>query len=377
MIRNLLFLAAALLVACSPARRTSELVIDDIQDLPELVVTAERPEPGDFQPAHPYRAAEPRPWDLLHTALDLSFDWTNQQARGVAHLTLTPLRLPQDQITLDAVGFLLHDVRIQDATDTLEYSYDGYLLTLQLPGSVPVDSALMVTISYTARPEFIPAGGSAAIRSAKGLYFINPKGETRNKPRQIWTQGETQANSRWFPTFDQPNARCTQEVRLTVDTLFETLSNGLLIEQTDHGNGTRTDHWRMDLPHAPYLFMLAIGDYAVSRDSWQGIPVEYYVEKPYAAHARAIFPDAPDQLSFFSNYTGVAYPWPKHSQVVVRDYVSGAMENTTGIIYGEFVQSTTRELIDERRNELICAHELAHHWFGDLVTCESWSNLGA
>jgi len=110
------------------------------------------------------------------------------------------------------------------------------------------------------------------------------------------------------------------------------------------------------------------------KDTWRKIAVDYYVEKEFEPYARNIFGNTPEMLEFFSTRMGVDYPWPKYSQVVVRDYVSGAMENTTATIHGEFLYRTKRELIDGN-NESIIAHELFHHWFGDLVTCESWANL--
>ncbi|MGB1216790.1 MAG: M1 family metallopeptidase, partial [Saprospiraceae bacterium] len=208
----------------------------------------------------------------------------------------------------------------------------------------------------------------------KGLFFINPLKKEGDKPQQIWTQGETENNSAWFPTVDKPNERTTQEVYLTVRDEFETLCNGLLKSSKKNSDGTRTDYWKMSLPHAPYLFMLTIGDFAVVKDDWNGMLLEYYVEKEYKAHAKKIFEHTPEMLTFFSDFMGVKYPWEKYSQVVVRDYVSGAMENTTAVIFGDFVQRTDRELIDNG-NERIVAHEMMHHWFGDLVTCESWANL--
>ena len=161
---------------------------------------------------------------------------------------------------------------------------------------------------------------------------------------------------------------------LTVQQKFKTLSNGSLISSKNNSDGTRTDYWKMDLPHAPYLFMLTVGDFAVVNDQWNGIPVDYYVEPEYKNSAKGILSNTAEMLTFFSDLVGVSYPWPKYSQIIVRDYVSGAMENTTSSIFGEFVQKTNRELIDNH-NELIVAHELFHHWFGDMVTCESWANL--
>ena len=160
---------------------------------------------------------------------------------------------------------------------------------------------------------------------------------------------------------------------ITIEDRFKTLSNGLLLSSTKNPDGTRTDYWKMDQPHAPYLFMMAIGEFSITKEKWQNIPLEYYVEPKYEPAAKNIFGHTPEMLDFFSEITGVKYPWQKYSQVVVRDFVSGAMENTTGVIFGDFVQKTNRELIDNH-NDGIVAHEMFHHWFGDYVTCESWAN---
>ena len=130
----------------------------------------------------------------------------------------------------------------------------------------------MIYINYIAKPESLPKGGSAAITSDKGLYFINAKNQEFNKPQQIWTQGETQSSSVWFPTIDRPNQKTTQEIYITIDTSFVTLSNGKLVSLIiNKSSGTRTDYWRQNLPHAPYLFMMAIGKYAVVTDKWRNI----------------------------------------------------------------------------------------------------------
>lgn len=131
----------------------------------------------------------------------------------------------------------------------------------------------------------------------------------------------------------------------------------------------------MDLPHAPYLFFMGVGDYAVIKDSYNGKEVSYYVEKEYAPVARKIFGDTPAMIAFFEKVTGVPYPWVKYAQMTAREYVSGAMENTTATLHDEDVQQDARELVDENSWEGTIAHELFHQWFGDYVTAESWSNL--
>lgn len=326
----------------------------------------------------PYNASHTFEHDLIHTKLELSFDWAKKRANGRATLTLRPWFYATDKLTLDAKNFDIQSVSFEGKTEPLKYAYDNKQLVIQLGKTFTRTDEYKIVIVYTAKPDERDSyGGSAAITGDKGLYFINADGSDPDKPRQIWTQGETESNSYWFPTVDKPNERCTQEMYLTVDDNFKTLSNGVLVSSKKNADGTRTDYWNMDKPHAPYLFMMAIGEFAVVKDKpWRGIEVSYYVEPKYEPYARDIFPYTPEMLEFFSNRLGYAYPWSKFSQVVVRDYVSGAMENTTGVIFGDFMQKNSRELLDQHLlNEKIVAHEMFHHWFGDLVTCESWANL--
>ena len=379
MYRILAVLALGALMSCNSKKVVTQTIpLDpDIREMDTLVVTAPPPDveevkgPEDYT-LPDYRASQTRTSDLLHTALDLNFNWEEEQVIGVARLKLSPYFYSTDQVVLDAKGFTFNKISLSSGKE-LKYEYDGQLLTVMLDREYSRDEEYELVIDYVATPK--ADGGSGAITSDKGLFFINPRGEEGDKPMQIWTQGETEHNSRWFPTIDQPNERCTQEMYLTVENRFKTLSNGLLLSSTDNGDGTRTDYWKMDQAHAPYLFMIAVGEFAVVSEEWNGRPVEYYVEPEYEEYAEAIFPYTPEMLTFFSEILGVEYPWQKYSQVVVRDYVSGAMENTTGVIFGEFMQGDDRALIDNLLNEKIVAHELFHHWFGDLVTCESWSNL--
>src|SRR5205085_9659469 len=206
-------------------------------------------------------------------------------------------------------------------------------------------------IDYTAKPNEVEVKGSAAINDAKGLYFINPKGEEKDKPTQIWTQGETEATSVWIPTIDKPNQKTTEEVYMTVPSKYVTLSNGTLVSQKKNPDGIRTDYWKMDLPHAPYLFFMGVGDYSIIKDSHNGKEVSYYVEKEYAPLARRIFGETPAMIGFYEKITGVPYAWPKYSQIVGRDYVSGAMENTTATLHQQSAQQDARELTDENKWE--------------------------
>ncbi len=324
-----------------------------------------------------YNASATRVNDLLHTKLEVGFNIPAQQLNGKATLEFRPYFYPVDSLILDAKAFDIFRVALVgkggSMTD-LKYTYNDRQLRIALDRTYTRKETFSIFVQYTANPQRVKPEASAAITDARGLYFIDPKEEDPAKPTQIWTQGETESSSCWFPTIDKPNERMTHELFITVPEKYVSLSNGLKTASKKNTDGTRTDTWKMDLPHAPYLVMMAIGEYAVVKDKWKNIEVDYYVEKEYEPHARKIFGNTPEMLSFFSEKLGVEYPWQKYAQVVVRDYVSGAMENTSATIFGEFVQQTPEEMLDGNY-EAVIAHELFHHWFGDLVTCESWANL--
>ena len=335
--------------------------------------------PSWLPPDAPVQPAATVLTDVLDTRLDVRFDYKKQYLLGTAILTLRSHFYPQSELVLDAKGFDVQKIELvgEKKNKSLTYNYNRRKLVIALDRPYPRTTSYQVRIVYVAKPNELPQGGSAAIRADKGLYFINPLGLEKGKPRQIWTQGETEASSCWFPTIDKPNQRMTQEISLTVEKQFKTLSNGLLTSSKTNADGTRTDVWKLSQPHAPYLATLVVGDFAVVNDSWHGKPVDYYVEPQYAGTARAVFGHTPEMLDFFSKKLGVEYPWEKYAQVAVRDYVSGAMENTTATTHGHTIQATRRELLDAtyQTAESTIAHELFHHWFGNYVTTESWANL--
>ncbi len=326
-----------------------------------------------------YRAFATKVNDLVHTKLDARLDYNRSYLLGKVWITLKPHFYSTDSLTLDAKGMNINTVAIvrNGRNIPLRYRYyDSSVLYIQLDRTYKNNEKYTVYIDYVSKPdEYTSTKGSAAIKNAKGLYFINPKGTEKDKPTQVWTQGETEASSMWVPTIDKPNQKTTQEFSFTVPAKYVTLSNGKLTTQKKNADGTRTDTWKMDLPHAPYLFFLGVGDYAVVKDTYKGKEVSYYVEKPYEKVARKIFGLTPEMMGFFSKILGYEYVWNKYAQMTARDYVSGAMENTTAVLHQESAQQNARELVDGNRWEDVIVHELFHHWFGDLVTAESWSNL--
>lgn len=343
-------------------------------------VFAQSPAPSpDSAPTLPYRESARKINALVHTKLDVRFDYAKRYLYGKEWLTLEPVAYATDSLRLDAKGMDIKSVTMVNGADTktLRFDYNQEQLLVHLDKLYAPGQLYTVYIEYTAKPNELKTKGSEAITDAKGLYFINPDSTEAGKPRQIWTQGETEASSAWFPTIDKPNQKTTSEISMTVPARYVTLSNGALTTQKNNGDGTRTDTWKQELPHAPYLFMMAVGDFKITKDTWRGKEVSYYLEPKYAPFAKQIFGNTPEMLEFFSRRLGVDYAWNKYAQVVVRDYVSGAMENTSATLHGEFLQKDAREALDAEyaNGESVIAHELFHQWFGDLVTAESWSNL--
>ena len=323
-----------------------------------------------------YRATATTLTDLIHTKLEVNFDYAKRYLYGKEWLTVKPHFYATDSLILDAKGMDIKSIAMVGlkSNKPLKFTYDNEKIHILLDRKYTRNEKYTVYINYTSKPNELKATGSSAITDEKGLYFINPDGTEKGKPTQIWTQGEAESSSAWFPTIDKPNQKTTAEISMTVSAKDVTLSNGKLVAQKTNANGTRTDTWKMDLPHAPYLFMMAVGDFKITKELWKGKEVSYYLEPKYAPYAKAIFGKTPKMLSYFSQITGIDYPWNKYAQVVVRDYVSGAMENTTATVHGESVQATDRELLDGN-GESIIAHELFHQWFGDYVTTESWANI--
>ena len=324
-----------------------------------------------------YRATHTKRTELKHTKLKVNFDYEKEHMNGEEWLTASPYFYPSDSLVLNAKGMLIHEVALDNAgkKSNLKYDYKDDILKINLDKTYKKGQDYTVYIKYTARLNEVKQKGSAAINDAKGLYFINAQGKDPDKPIQIWTQGETESSSAWFPTIDKTNQKTTQEIYMTVPDKYVTLSNGLLKEQKKEANNLRTDYWVMDKKHSPYLFFMGVGEYAVVKDKWRNIPVDYYVEKEYEPYAKQIYGNTPEMIEFFSKKLGYDYPWSKYAQISGRDYVSGAMENTTATLHSSDVLQKPGQLIDENKWEATIAHELFHHWFGDLVTAESWSNL--
>ena len=301
--------------------------------------------------------APDRPADVKHVKLDITLDFEQETISGTVYTTFSTLYDDLKTITFDAVELHIERVHLDNGKE-LAFSVSEKKLIVTLDRPYRYGEEFTIAVEYHARPR-------------TGLHFIKPAPEDPTRPVQAWTFGQPRYHSHWFPCHDAPNDRATTEIIATVPAQFITISNGDLLSVTAHG-ATKTHHWRHDIPHAMYLISLVVGEFAVIEDSYKSIPVTYYVRPDRKDDARLYMGKTPEMIRFFSEYTGVEYPYNKYAQTVVEMY-TGAMEHTTATTHGFSLLLDKRASLDVDLVSVV-AHELAHQWFGDLLTCRDWSN---
>lgn len=311
------------------------------------------PETGDVR--------APRSFDVVHYKLVLAFDEAQKRVSGTAHISFAPLHGSIDSITLNAVRMDIREVLSRDSM-TLRTASTDSSLTIHLRQPLAPAETSVVSVSYSCTPEL-------------GMYFIRPDSSDMTRRHQIWTQGEETENRHWFPCYDAPDDKATSEIIATVREEYSLLSNGALVNVThDPDRHTRTFHWKQHKPHSSYLIMLAAGEYAVMQDSAGSIPLFHYVYPEDLLHAPRSFSKTPQIMEFFQHLTGYSYPWEKYSHIIVDQFMWGGMENTSAVTLNELYIYDDRAGLDGSAVDVV-AHELAHQWAGDLITCRDWSHL--
>jgi aminopeptidase N len=303
-----------------------------------------------------------RTFDVLHYKIEVSFDEPQRKVIGRVSTTLVPFPSDLRQVVFDAEEMDIQRVSLTNGT-SLKFTLGSKCMTISLDRPYSYRDTITLITEYTCKPH-------------RGLFFIQPDSANPGTPWQIWTQGEDMDNHFWFPCYDFPNDRATTEVIATVRSSYTVLSNGKLLKVTeDRKNKTKAFHWKLAKPHVSYLVMMAIGEYAVLRDSVGRLPLEYYVYPQQIDDARICFQSTPDIMRFFNKTIGVAYPWEKYSQALIRNFTAGGMENTSACsLLDNAAVYDARQRVDDSPVSLI-AHELAHQWWGDLVTCKDWRHL--
>ena len=297
--------------------------------------------------------------DVKHIKLEVALDFQARRIGGTATHTIAAILGDLRRLEFDAVEMEISAVRIGGEAHSYDHSDDK--LRVKLERALRAGDEVEVAIDYSARPR-------------RGLYFIGPDAGYPDKPLEAWTQGEDEDSRYWFPCYDYPNDRVTSEIIATVPETYTAISNGeLLSNNADRIAHTRTFHWRHDVPHSSYLMSLAAGEFVEIRDTAGNTPVTYYVRAGREDDARRAFGNTPRMIQFFERAIGVPYPYAKYAQVAVADFIFGGMENTSATTQTADTLHDARAHLDFSSDPLV-AHELAHQWWGDLLTCRDWSH---
>lgn len=312
-----------------------------------------------------------RNYDTRHIALNLRFNWEKEQAIGTATITFTPLSNNLKAVEFDAANMTFNSVKLLSGA-ALEFVPDApkEKLRITLDRAYKTTDVLTIVIDYrTNGVDREPGVGSFG----RGLTFIKPTPEDPKRPRQIWSQGESEYNHLWFPCYDHPNDFATSELTATVEKPMMVISNGRLLETKDNPDNTRTYHWKMEQPHASYLTSIVVGEYVPIEGSYQGIPVISYVYPNEVEEGKVTTARLPEMVKFFSEKTGIKYPYAKYAQTMTRDF-GGGMENITATTQTDNMIHDARTELDQTSDGLQ-SHELAHQWFGDYVTARTWADI--
>jgi aminopeptidase N len=299
-----------------------------------------------------------RPFAVEHLALDVLLDVDGRRVEGKATLDVRRLDASAEVLPLDAVGFTI--VRVTVDGDEVACAYDGRSLSVP----IGVDKVrASVRVVYRVAPR-------------RGLYFLAPDEHYPDRPRQVWTQCQEEDARYFVPCHDSPHTKMTTEVTVRVPPGWYALSNGELLSADKPARGPHVYHWKMSQPHSSYLLTLVAGEFSAIEEVTalgdRKIPTTYLLPKGREADGRRAFGRTPEMIRYFSEKTGVPYPWNKYAQVVVSDFIFGGMENTTATTMYEHVLVDERAALDVSSDDIV-AHELAHQWFGDYVTCRTWS----
>lgn len=298
-------------------------------------------------------------FNLHHIKIEVALDVANKAVRGTSSLTVSPVLAGLAALDIDAVDLKIKSVTM--AGQALSFDVLDQILKVHLPAPLALERHVTVEIAYEASPQ-------------RGIYFIGPDKGYPNKPVQIWTQGQDHDSRYWVPCYDFPNQRVTSEIIATVPENMFVLSNGSLASTTHNASGRqKTYHWKQDKRHATYLITLAAGEYKEIADSFDGIPIRYYVPPDREEDGKRTFENTPDMVSLFTRLTSARYPWDKYAQITVADFIFGGMENTSATTLTDATIRDARARVDSTSDPLI-AHELAHQWFGDWLTCKDWSH---
>lgn len=305
----------------------------------------------------PVQTEPDRDFDALHYCIKLDIDLNEKKLTGQNTITLVPLRTNLEKVTLDAVSLVVRDVFDVKGTP-LSFDQKDEKLNIYLTRPYSYSDTVKFTVNYSLSEQ------------VKGLRFID---KTKHSPLQVSSDCFPDKARQWIPCYDYPHDKVTQEMIVTVDKQYKVLSNGTLLSVAeDHNRGKRTWYWKQNRPHSTYLINLSIADYAVIKDSLGSLPINYWVYQWNVDDARRSFAKTPYMIDFFNKLYNYKFPWEKYDQVI-SSYMGGGAEATSATLLGEGAVTDRKAEIDYSYEGII-AHEIAHQWWGDLITCRSWEH---
>lgn len=313
------------------------------------------------------------PIDITRMKVEVSFEPKQGLVKGKVTHTFTVLQKQVDSVFFDGPGITIKSAAINGKALPYRTNAKGIWVIPEKP--LQWDQTAQIVFDYEATPR-------------RGIYFIGwnvPENPVKNPfavRKQIWTQGQGIDNRHWIPMYDDMNDKFITETVITFEQGYEVLSNGNLLKKTTNKNNTITWHYSMTKPHAGYLLMLGIGKYAIQKTkSGRGVPMNLYYYPEFADRAEPTYRHSEMMVDFLEQETGIPYPWESYAQIMVQDFLYGAMENTTATIFGDFFNVDNRAFADRNYVGVNC-HELTHQWFGDYITArdgrdtwlqESWA----
>ena len=305
--------------------------------------------------------ARSRDYDLQSVRTHLWFDLEQHGIRGETTQTIALLRDNVSQIKFDSVELKIDSVTLDGKPAKFSVAPNELDVALTAPGKRGDHHEFV--IRYNGRPK-------------KGLYYVFPDKSYPDRPKEIWTQGESEDTRYYIPIYDYPNDRITSEMLLTVPATWITISNGKLISEKTEADGSKTWDWKQTQPMSTYLISAVAGEFVEKKEMWRGIPVRYVVPRGDEDKIDSTFARTKEMLDLFSDKLGVKYPWDQYAQSSVDDFVEGGMENASATTL------TSRGLVnpklaseEEQGSDSLDSHELAHQWFGDLVTTKDWADI--
>ncbi len=301
----------------------------------------------------------PQTFDAQHYVIKASFDRVNKKVHGETTVRLKPLKSGFRTVELDAVDLAFEFVKLEASGSPLLYRTVPGKVIVTLDKDYGPDDNIGIVLKYTAQPK-------------KGVYFV---AAADNRSSQIWTQGEPDEARHWFPSFDFPSDKATTEQYITAEKGETVVANGEFLGKTDNGDNTETWRHKMPVPHSIYLVSFIIGKYVKVEDKYGDIPLGYYIYPGREQTARNAYGRTPEMMKVFEDLTGVKYPYNKYDQTVVATFQFGGMENITATTMADTEIMWADSDFGRNFAMDLVSHELAHSWFGNLVTCENWAEL--